>query len=183
MRRNQKGSAATALSNSAALAPQDAGRTARRGGPVGQPAWVPEDVDFHKVPEAVRRAVAEVIEPAYRQLVTEAEDPLERSVGVTMVHLMWLEILEQHEAKHEYLKTSILNLPQDRYDMIDQHLRTLHTKVKVGYFLTRLREMRRRSETPAEAQPAIEVAPPARPRVQTTRTDRNVDGSGGAAEG
>ncbi len=87
MRRNQEGSAAIALSRSATLAPQDAGLPARSGGPVGQPAWVPEDVDFDKVPEAVRQAVAEIIEPAYRQLVTEAEDPLERSVGVTMVHL------------------------------------------------------------------------------------------------
>ena len=157
MRRNQKQSAAIALMNSANLAPQDAGLSAQRGGPVGQPAWVPEDVDFHKVPAAVRQAVAEIIEPAYRQLVTEAEDPVERSVGVTLVHLMWLEILEQHETKHEYLKTSILNLPQDRFATIDQHLRTLHTKVKVGYFITRLREMRRQSETPAELPPAIEV--------------------------
>ena len=157
MQRNPKQTAAITLSNFAALAPQDAALPARTGGPVGMPAWVPEDVDFDKMPEAVRQAVAEIIEPAYRQLVTEAADPLERSVGVTLVHLMWLEILEQYETNQEYLKTSILNVPQDRFATIDQHLRTLHTKVKVGYFLTRLREMRRQSETPAELPPAIEV--------------------------
>ncbi len=115
MQRTPKQSAAIALSSSATLVPQDAGLPARTGGPVGQPAWVPEDVDLHKVPEAVRQAVAEIIEPAYRQLVTEAEDPLERSFGVTLVQLMWLEVLEQHEAKHDYLNTSLLNIPQDRY--------------------------------------------------------------------
>ena len=46
----------------------------------------------------------------------------------------------------DYLKTSILNLRQDRCHMIDQHLRTLHAKVKVGYFLSRLRELRGRSD-------------------------------------
>ena len=146
MRRTPKQNATIALSNSAALAPQDAGLPARMGGPIGPPAWVPDNVDFDKMPEAVRQAVAEIIEPAYRRLVTGAEDPLERSVGITIVHLMWLEILQQHEAKQEYLNTSILNVPHDRYHLIDQHLRTLHTKVKVGYFLSRLRELRGRSD-------------------------------------
>ncbi len=41
--------------------------------------------------------------------------------------------------------------------MIDQHLRTLNTRVKVGCFLSRLRELRGRSETPAELPPPIEV--------------------------
>ena len=109
----------------------------------GRPAWAPGDVDLFKVPEPVRRAVAEIVEPAYRKLVAEVEDPLERSVGLTLVHLMWLEVLDQHETKHEYLQTAVLELPEDRSGMIDRHLRMLNTKVKVGSFLMRLREMRR----------------------------------------
>ena len=117
-----------------------------RAVPVGRPAWAPEGVDLDRVPEPVRQAVAEIIEPAYRQMVAEAEDPIERSIGLTVVHLMWLEVLDQHEAKHEYLTTASLNLPQDRFATIDQHLRMLHTKVKVGSFVIQLREMRQRSE-------------------------------------
>ncbi len=45
-------------------------------------------------------------------------------------------VLDQHEAKHEYLATSLLELPEDRSGMIDRHLRMLNTKVKVGSFLT-----------------------------------------------
>jgi len=146
MRRNAKHSAASGPPKSAALAPQDARFPARRRDLDPPPAWIPEDVDFHNLPEAVRQAVADIIEPAYRRLVAEAEDPLERSVGITIVHLMWLEILEQHEVMQDYLKTSILDLRQDRCHMIDQHLRTLNTKVKVGYFLSRLRELRGRSD-------------------------------------
>ena len=146
MRRNPKPSAACAPPKSAALVPQHAGFLIRRGSADSPPAWIPEDVDFHNMPEAVRQAVADIVEPAYRRLVAEAEDPLERSVGITIVHLMWLEILEQHEVMQEYLKMSILNLRQDRCHMIDHHLRTLHAKVKVGCFLSRLRELRGRSD-------------------------------------
>lgn len=142
MRRNPKQGTASAPPKSAALAPQDAGVLTRSGGLDRPPAWIPEDVDFHNMPAPVRQAVADIVEPAYRRLVAEAEDPLERSVGMTIVHLMWLEILEQHEVMQDYLKTSILDLRQDRCPMIDQHLRTLHAKVKVGYFLSRLRELR-----------------------------------------
>ncbi|MDZ7619087.1 MAG: hypothetical protein U1E05_18930 [Patescibacteria group bacterium] len=133
----------------AALASQVAGLPVRGGGPVGRPAWAPGEVDLFKVPESVRQAVAEIIEPAYRQLVATVEDPLERSIGLTLVHMMWLEVLDQHETKHEYLATSILELPADRSDMIDRHLRMLNMKVKVGSFLIRLREMRRQSEAAA----------------------------------
>lgn len=180
MRRNPKPSAASAPQKSAASAPQDAGFPARRRGPDRPPAWIPEDVDFHNMPEAVRQAVADIVEPAYRRLVAEAEDPLERSVGITIVHLMWLEILEQHEVMQDYLKTSILNLRQDRCHMIDHHLRTLHAKVKVGYFLSRLRELRGRSETPAELPPPLAV----RCDVPATATEADEPkGAGSTAKG
>ncbi len=145
------------LAKSAALEPEEAGLPARGCGPVGRPAWAPGDVDLFKVPEPVRQAVAEIIEPAYRQIVVEAEDPLERSIGLTLIHLMWLEVLDQHEAKHDYLETAVLELPEDRSDMIDRHLRMLNTKVKVGAFLARLREMRRCGEAAAQSQPALDA--------------------------
>ncbi len=156
MSRKQKSGHPIKRSDSAALVPEEAGLPTRGGGQVGQPPWAPDGVDLIKVPEPVRQAVAEIIEPAYRQMVAEVEDPLERSIGLTLVHLMWLEVLDQHEAKQEYLQTSILELPEDRSDMIDRHLRMLHTKVKVGSLLMRLREMRRQSE--AAAQPPQELS-------------------------
>ena len=148
-KRGRKRSPAVKSPESAALMSQEAGLPAEGGGPVSRPAWAPGDVDLIKVPEPVRRAVAEIVEPAYRKLVAEVEDPLERSIGLTLVHLMWLEVLDQHQTKHEYLETSILELPEDRSGMIDRHLRMLNTKIKVGSFLMRLREMRRQAEAAA----------------------------------
>ena len=148
-KRGRKRSTAVKSPESAALVSQEAGLPAEGGGPVSRPAWAPGDVDLIKVPEPVRRAVAEIVEPAYRKLVAEVEDPLERSIGLTLVHLMWLEVLDQHQTKHEYLETSILELPEDRSGMIDRHLRMLNTKIKVGSFLMRLREMRRQAEAAA----------------------------------
>jgi hypothetical protein len=67
-----------------------------------------------------------------------------------------------------------------RRNPIDQHLRTLHTKVKVGYFLSRLRELRGRSETPAELPPPIGV----RCDVPATATEADEPkGDGSTAEG
>ncbi len=66
-------------------------------------------------------------------------------------------MLDQHEAKHEYLETAVLELPEDRSGMIDRHVRMLNTKVKVGSFLIRLREMRRQSEAPAQAPQELSV--------------------------
>ena len=84
-KRGRKRSPAVESPESAALVSQEAGLPAEGGGPVSRPAWAPGDVDLFKVPEPVRRAVAEIVEPAYRKLVAEVEDPLERSIGPTLV--------------------------------------------------------------------------------------------------
>lgn len=73
-KRGRKRSAAVKPPESAALVSQEAGLPAEGGGPVSRPAWAPGDVDLFKVPEPVRRAVAEIVEPAYRKLVDEVED-------------------------------------------------------------------------------------------------------------
>ncbi len=85
MSRNRKRSTAVESPESAALVLQEAGVPAEGGGPVSRLAWTPGDVDLFKVPEPVRRAVAEIVEPAYRKLVAEVEYPLERSIGLTLV--------------------------------------------------------------------------------------------------
>ena len=85
MSRKKKSGPPIERSNSEALEPEEAGLPARGGGPVSRPAWAPGDVDLFKVPEPVRQAVAEIVEPAYRKLVAEVEDPLERSIGLTLV--------------------------------------------------------------------------------------------------
>jgi hypothetical protein len=111
------------------------------------PLWVPQGVDLEVVPEEVRQALAEVVQPVYERMVLQTDDPLERSLGVTIAHLLWLEVLQQFDLKREYVQVSaVLGLSGNRGPMIEQHLRIIYSKVKVGGFLARLRELRRKWE-------------------------------------
>ena len=111
------------------------------------PLWAPQGVDLEVLPEEVRQALAELVQPVYERMVHQADDPLEKSLGVTFAHLLWLEVLQQFDLKREYVPVSaVLGLSEDRGPMIEQHLRIIYSKVKVGCFLARLRELRRQWE-------------------------------------
>ena len=111
------------------------------------PLWVPQGVDLEVVPAEVRQAVVEVVQPVYERIVLGADDPLEKSLGVTIAHLLWLEVLQQFDLKREYVQFSaVLGLSENRSAMIEQHLRIIYSKVKVGYFLARIRELRQKWE-------------------------------------
>ncbi|MFH1267645.1 MAG: hypothetical protein ABIK89_18165 [Planctomycetota bacterium] len=89
-----------------------------------RPVWAPEGEDLELLPDEVRQAIAEGIEPVYQRLVERAEDPLEMTLGVTVAHLLWLDVLEPFDVKREYLDVSaVLGLPEDRGPVIEQHLR------------------------------------------------------------
>ncbi|NQT13007.1 MAG: hypothetical protein HQ582_09685, partial [Planctomycetes bacterium] len=42
------------------------------------PVWAPDGVDLKFLPDEVRRAAAEVVQPAYEKLVLDVDDPLEK---------------------------------------------------------------------------------------------------------
>ena len=106
---------------------------------------MPDDDTLEFVSPEVRQAIAEVVQPVYERFVLAVEDPLEKSLGLTVAHLVWLEVLQQFDLKREYTQVlAVLGLPDDRGAAIDQHLRIIDSKVKLGYLLIRLRELRRR---------------------------------------
>ena len=59
------------------------------------PPWLPVGQRWNDLPEAVRQAVPRILVPAYRQFVLDAPDELQRSIGLTLVHLLWLEVCDQ----------------------------------------------------------------------------------------
>jgi hypothetical protein len=102
-------------------------------------------VDLEVVPEEVRAAIEEVVRPVYERLVVDVDEPLDKSLGVTVAHLVWLEVLQQFDLKQQYTQISaVLGLPDDRSSAIEQHLRIIYSKVKVGYLLAHLRQLRRK---------------------------------------
>jgi hypothetical protein len=62
-----------------------------------RPFWVPENVVFDRLPAALQAGILQLINPLYQQLVLEATNELARTVGLTLVHLGWLELLGQLE--------------------------------------------------------------------------------------
>ena len=77
----------------------------------GTPPWVPEDVGYDMLPEKVRAMIAEIIGPAYEQFVVRARDALEKTTGLTIVHLVWQEIVDQIDLARDYNNVgSVLNI-------------------------------------------------------------------------
>lgn len=130
-----------------------------------RPPWIPAGVELERVPPQVLRAVEQVVLPAYRDLVLEAADPLERSLGTTLVHLLWLEIVQQHELSREYYAFSVvLDLPMNTRGMIAEHLHLIDSKIRAGSFLLRLREIRARLGRSAGSMPPVLPPPDDHPR-------------------
>ena len=118
--------------------------------------WTPQGEDLKFVPPEVKQAIVDLIEPIYRQTVLGAADPLEKSLGVSLTHLLWLEILDQFDIKKEYVAIELrLEINGNRQDAIAHHLRLLESKIRIGQFLLHWREFCERM--------ALRAPPPAPP--------------------
>jgi hypothetical protein len=121
--------------------------------PQNLPPWAPHGEDLNRIPPEVQQAVADLVQPMYEQFVLNAPGGLEKSLGVTITHLLWLEILDQFDIKRDYLQfESVLNVTYNRPETIDRLLRLIDAKLRISYFLVRLKELR--SRLPAETLPA-----------------------------
>ena len=73
-------------------------RKTPRPQPVPQPGpdvpyWISRDSGRAALSKMARQAVTQILAPAYRQLVLEAQGEVGHCVGITLVHLMWLDPL------------------------------------------------------------------------------------------
>ena len=108
------------------------------------PCFLPDDFDYDGLPSAVQRAICELVQPAYDELVVGAHDALERGAGASFTFLLLLEVLEQFNLTDQLGQ----NLKQGRgyrslqdEDLV-RHLRLAGAKDKVAGFLLRLRTFR-----------------------------------------
>ncbi len=70
--------------------------------PIPRPYFIPESVDYEAMPEAVRKALINIVGPAYQDLVEHALTSFERAAGVTLVFLLTLEVLDQFALHPRY---------------------------------------------------------------------------------
>jgi hypothetical protein len=135
--------------------------------PVGPdfPHWLPTDNRWQSLPQNIRDAVPRILAPAYRRFVLEAPSELERSVGLTLVHLAWLELCGQVQlaiaAGDPTSLDAILNNPDD---MLDRHLRLATVKCQTAELLMKLRivqsALNRPAPLPELPPPSVPTAPP-----------------------
>lgn len=109
------------------------------------PYWVPVGNVWDRLPESMRQAVADVLAPAYERLVRRVSDDLERSAGITLVHLMWLEISDQLRLAQIVADrdTVLGELAEQRpAEVIAEHLRLVTAKNATAELLVKLRAVR-----------------------------------------
>ena len=113
-----------------------------------RPCFIPAGLNFDELPESIRLAASAIIDPAYRELVMLPKSALEKSTGLTIVHLLWIEVVEQHALNRKLTKQLSQNqfghLPSTGDDMLG-HLRLLGAKDKACNFLLRLRKFNKKS--------------------------------------
>ncbi len=155
--------------------------------PQGAPYFLPAGPEWNALAEGVRQAVVEILGPAYQRLVVEAGDELERSAGLTLVHLMRLEICDQ--TRLGVIAGDRRGLPallQDPEEAIAQHLHLVAAKNSPGELMIRLRmvrEMLQRGER-LLAPPAVgPVLPPPTPLAPPTLAPPTPLAQTGASQG
>jgi hypothetical protein len=124
------------------------------------PHWLLADQRWDALPEEIRQAAPRILAPAYRRFVLDAPDELERSVGLSLVHLMWLELcgqLQMTEATAD--PTSLAAVLQNPDDLIDRHLRLVATKCQTTELLAKLRIMREMFDRQPAALDALPAPP------------------------
>ena len=136
--------------------------------PAPRPYFVPSGLDFDTLPEGLKLAIREIVDPAYSELVLGAADALERAAAVSFVHILWLELLDQQGlgtqiARHLPKGGTVTELVFE--DDFNAHLRLLGAKHKAAAFLLRLREFRAKQHVSVAPwlrglSPRMPAAPP-----------------------
>jgi hypothetical protein len=106
------------------------------------PRWIPPGVDFYSFPPEIQSAIVDIVNPVYKQLVADAADCLEKSTGLTIVYLLWMEIINQHQLGQQYRTDPMLCTLGDYRDTFNQQLQLVDSKAKTSFVLVRLRELR-----------------------------------------
>jgi hypothetical protein len=121
------------------------------------PHWLPAGDRWNDLPAEIRQAVPRILVPAYRRFVLDAPGELERSIGLTLVHLMWLELCGQTQlAVAAADPTALAAILQNPDDMIDRHLHLVTTKCQTAELLVKLQVMNQMLQRPpAPVQPAL----------------------------
>jgi hypothetical protein len=101
--------------------------------------WVPPGFKTETLGRDAQKALAEVVNPVYEQLVLQPRDSLERSTGLTHLYLLWEEMLHHFQVAKSYS-----NNPLERNDYerkLSRYIELAKLKAATTNVLLRLRQM------------------------------------------
>jgi hypothetical protein len=108
------------------------------------PHWIPDNDAWNTLPKKTRLAVSKILAPAYRRFVLDADDELERTVGMTLVHLIWLEICDQLQMAGALADPLSLDaVINDSKDMVERHIRLAAAKCQSADLMLKVRMINR----------------------------------------
>ena len=103
------------------------------------PLWAERDVTFKKLSPAQQRDVRQIVCPLYQRFVLQPQDPLERSCGISVIHLIWSELLKQCSlASLSFARDDYSETPRGR--QFNELLQLLNAKCQLSTLLIRLRQ-------------------------------------------
>jgi hypothetical protein len=125
------------------------------------PHWLPVGDDWDGLPKSIRQAVPLILAPAYRRFVVEAPGELERSFGLTLVHLMWLELCDQAKLVAAVDPNSLDAVLGNSEQLTERHLHLVSAKCQTAELLVKLRLLNETLETgPLCRRPGCQPALP-----------------------
>jgi hypothetical protein len=106
-----------------------------------RPVWIPPGVDFDKLSPEVQGVLVDLIGPAYQDLVEDAPDGLQRTVGFSYVQMAWLELVQALALNAEFGPSLPKRTLSALYHKpIEQYLRLVSAKDKVAKFLREIQK-------------------------------------------
>ena len=140
---------------------------------LSQPSWMPDGPLWELFSPGFRHTIQEVLAPAYRQFVLDVTDPIERSVGMTVVQLLWLEAWNHEQLVGSFAPSSdplLMELAQP-HERISRHLELVAAKCHATELLAKVRLLRQTLEARLSAPSAtllIAQSPSEPPTADTT---------------
>ncbi|MBN2579230.1 MAG: hypothetical protein JXB10_09585 [Pirellulales bacterium] len=121
---------------------QKSARTAakKRKPTLDPPHWLPPGYQWDSLPHPLQTALLDIVVPAYNQLVAQVSDHLARSAGLSLVGLLWQEIVNQYDQGEQFVADPFVRSLGNYPELLNRQLQLIDAKAKTSYILVRLRE-------------------------------------------
>jgi hypothetical protein len=140
------------------------------------PHWISTDERWRDLPKNIREAVPKILAPAYRRFVLEAPGELERTVGITLVHLAWLELCDQIQMADAVSDpTSLDAILKNPEEMLDRHFRLATIKCQVAELLLKIQVVQNALNRPSPQTPALTSPLPLEHHWERAPMPENID--------